>query len=238
MGGCLRIPPDPAFPTCPPLPSHPTHPSLFLPPTTPTLQWENQGPGGPRFLPLHKRAHKKERYQNPGNTTIIMKLTTSRQVAGRWRDQGSCARHHCRKRGRRNTTNRRCRARGRSRTRGTNDGRQRAATIPSVTALEIKAAKAPIETSLPEVVDGGGPKPPTREVPRPELPARELLAPTELPTLELLAPEPPAPPLAPPTGAGPVTPDIAVVTVGGTDTEPDEVTAINTRDPNKRRQNS
>ena len=85
-----------------------------------------------------------------------------------------------------------------------------------VTALEIKAAKAPIETSLPEVVDGGGPKPPTHEVPRLEPPARELLALTELPTLELLAPEPPAPPLAPPTGAGPVTPDVAVVTVGGT----------------------
>ena len=102
----------------------------------------------------------------------------------------------------------------------------------------LKKGKAPIETSPPEVVDGGGPKPPTRQLPRPEPPARELLAPTELPTLELLVPEPPAPPLAPPTGAGPVTPDVAVVTVGGTDTEPDEVTAINERDPNKHRQNS
>ena len=125
MGGCLTIAPDPAFPTCPPLPSHPTHPSLSLPPTTPTLQWENQGPGVPCFLPLHKGGHKKERYQNPGNTTIIMNLTTSRRVAGQWRDRGSCTRHHCRKRGRRNTTNRRCRARGRSRTGGTNNGRWR-----------------------------------------------------------------------------------------------------------------
>ena len=87
------------------------------------------------------------------------------------------------------------------------------------------------------MVGGGGPTPPTRELPRPEPPAREPLAPTELTTLELLAPEPPAPPLTLPSGAGPVTPDDAVVTVGGTDTEPDEVTAINEGDPHNSDQN-
>ena len=82
------------------------------------------------------------------------------------------------------------------------------------------------------MVDGGGPEPPARELPGLERPARELLAPTELPTLELLAPEPPAPVLS--TGAGPTTPDVAVMTVAGTDTEPDEVgAAINEREIQK-----
>ena len=227
--------PDQTFPTCPPLPTHPTH--LFL--SSPNNPYSLVGKPRPlrATLPaVTQKGYKIEKYKNPRNTTIITKLTNSRWVTGRWRDRGCCARHRCRKRGRRTLP-----TGGVGREGGagqgvltTGDGGEKptapAATIPSVTALEIKAAKAPIETSPPEVVDGGGPEPPALELPRPEPPARELLAPTELPTLEVLAPEPPAPPLTLPTGAAPITPDVAVMTVAGTDTAPDEVTAINERE--------
>ena len=54
MGGCLRIAPDQAFPTCPTLPSHPTHPSLSLSPTTKT-----KAPEGHASCPYTKRCIKK-----------------------------------------------------------------------------------------------------------------------------------------------------------------------------------
>ena len=203
--------PDLVIPTCTPPPSLPQRPLLS--------SGKNPGPGGPHSL-LPNKVPRKCGDMTPKNITTTMELTTSGRVTGRWRDRTPAPATAVR----RDEEGALIPGVGREgaglvalTTGAMGAWLTAAATIPSVTALEIKAAKAPIDTSPPGPVDGGGPELSARELPAPEPPARELPAPPEPLTLEELRL---------PTSAG-------VTTVVGNEIEPDDVRAAITKKSNK-----